>query len=221
MWDKLSNHAGMSGWAPGITVTLDKPGTTDANGVGAVRGGLERQRPDPGARVSVPYPDLASLPKDLQDAVSQRASLNVYRMVTHSPGLAAAFLEFAVAAFQANSLPAEWRELAILRVGYTYGAAYEVHHHESLARWAGLADEAIGAAATGDTGRLSDDQAAILKWTDQLLANHTLSDEREDALELLTMNQLSDLVLTVGFYQLVCNFLNTFDVTTHGEGELP
>jgi alkylhydroperoxidase family enzyme len=100
--------------------------------------------------VSVPYPDLASLPKDLQDAVSQRASLNVY------------------------------------------------------------------------TGRLSDDQAAILKWTDQLLANHTLSDaEREDALELLTMNQLSDLVLTVGFYQLVCNFLNTFDVTTDGEGELP
>jgi hypothetical protein len=37
VWDKLSNHAGMSGWAPGITVTLDKPGTTDPNGVGAVR----------------------------------------------------------------------------------------------------------------------------------------------------------------------------------------
>ena len=154
--------------------------------------------------------------------MSQRASLNVYRMVTHSPGLAPAFLEFASAVFQANSLPADWRELASLSVGYTYGAAYEVHHHENLAPWAGLADEAIGAAATGDTGRLSDDQAAILKWTDQLLANHTLSDaEREDALELLTMNQLSDLVLTVGFYQLVCNFLNTFDVTTDGEGELP
>ena len=37
VWDKLSNHAGMSGWAPGITVTLDKPGTMDPNGVGAVR----------------------------------------------------------------------------------------------------------------------------------------------------------------------------------------
>ena len=37
VWDKLSNHAGMSGWAPGITVTLDKPGATDPNGVGAVR----------------------------------------------------------------------------------------------------------------------------------------------------------------------------------------
>jgi alkylhydroperoxidase family enzyme len=172
--------------------------------------------------VSVPYPDLAALPKELQDAVTQRASINVYRMVTHSPGLAPAFLDFASAVFQANSLPADWRELAILRVGHTYGAAYEVHHHENLARWAGLADEAIDASATGDTGPLSDGQMAIMKWTDQLLVNHTLSDaERADALELLTINQLSDLVLTVGFYQLVCNFLNTFDVTTEGEGESP
>jgi 4-carboxymuconolactone decarboxylase len=170
--------------------------------------------------VSVPYPDLAALPKDLQDAVSQRASMNVYRMVTHSQGLAPAFLDFASAVFQANSLPADWRELAILRVGHTYGAAYEVHHHEKLGRWAGLADEAIEAAATGDTGRLSVEHVAIVKWTDQLLANHTLGDaERADALALLTINQFADLVLTVGFYQLVCNFLNTFDVTTDGEGE--
>jgi len=84
-----------------------------------------------------------------------------------------------------------------------------------------LADETIEAAATGETGRLSDEHAAIVKWTDQLLANHTLIDaEREDALAQLTINQLSDLVLTVGFYQLVCNFLNTFDVTTDGEGEM-
>jgi hypothetical protein len=34
---------------------------------------------------------------------------------------------------------------------------------------------------------------------------------------LLTVTQLADLVMTVGFYQLVCNFLNTFEVTTEGE----
>jgi uncharacterized protein YndB with AHSA1/START domain len=37
VWDKLSNHVGMSQWGPGITVTMDKPGTTEPNGVGAVR----------------------------------------------------------------------------------------------------------------------------------------------------------------------------------------
>jgi uncharacterized protein YndB with AHSA1/START domain len=37
VWDKLSDHVGMSQWGPGITVTMDKSGTPDPNGVGAVR----------------------------------------------------------------------------------------------------------------------------------------------------------------------------------------
>ena len=37
VWDKLSDHVGMSQWGPGITVTLDKVGTPDPNGIGAVR----------------------------------------------------------------------------------------------------------------------------------------------------------------------------------------
>jgi hypothetical protein len=37
VWDKLTNHVGMSSWGPGVTVTMDKPGTPDPNGVGAVR----------------------------------------------------------------------------------------------------------------------------------------------------------------------------------------
>jgi hypothetical protein len=37
VWDKLSNHVGMSQWGPGISVTMDKLGTPDPNGVGAVR----------------------------------------------------------------------------------------------------------------------------------------------------------------------------------------
>lgn len=37
VWDKLIDHVGMSQWGPGITVTMDKHGTDDPNGVGAVR----------------------------------------------------------------------------------------------------------------------------------------------------------------------------------------
>jgi hypothetical protein len=37
------------------------------------------------------------------------------------------------------------------------------------------------------------------------------------ALDALGVERLADLVLTVGFYQLVCNFLNTFDITADGE----
>lgn len=37
VWDVLADHEGMSSWGPGITVTITKPGTTERNGLGAVR----------------------------------------------------------------------------------------------------------------------------------------------------------------------------------------
>jgi 4-carboxymuconolactone decarboxylase len=164
------------------------------------------------------YPDVDALPQNLKDTLAQHAPVNVYRMVMHSPGLAPGFFVMADAMFQANSLPPHLRELAILRVGYRYAAPYETHQHEMIAGYAGLSAAAIAAAASGDTEGLPADEVGILGWTDRLLDDHTLSgNDRDEALTLLTTTQLADLVMTVGFYQLVCNFLNTFDVTTEGE----
>jgi 4-carboxymuconolactone decarboxylase len=164
------------------------------------------------------YPDVDALSQNLKDTLAQHAPVNIYRMVMHSPGLAPGFFVMADAMFQANSLPAHLRELAILRVGYRYGAQYETHQHEIIAGYAGLSNEAIAAADTGVTDGLPQAEVDILRWTDQLLDHHTLNgSDRDDALNTLTVTQLADLVMTVGFYQLVCNFLNTFEVTTEGE----
>jgi alkylhydroperoxidase family enzyme len=166
-----------------------------------------------------PYPELDTLSPQLREAVTNRASLNVYRMITHAPGLAPSFLTMASDVLQHNSLPHAWRELVILRVGYRYQADYEVHHHVNIGRAVGLSDDAIAAADSGSGHGLNDQEAALLRLTDLLLDNHTLSDDqRAEAFTLLSVNQLADFVLTVGFYQLVCNFLNTFGVTPEGEG---
>lgn len=37
VWATLTDHVGMAGWAPGITVSLGTPGTPEPNGIGAVR----------------------------------------------------------------------------------------------------------------------------------------------------------------------------------------
>jgi 4-carboxymuconolactone decarboxylase len=164
------------------------------------------------------FPDIDALPQNLSDILAAHAPVNIYRMVMHSPGLAPGFFVMADAMFQANSLPPHLRELAILRVGYRYAADYEVHQHKMIAGYAGLSAHTIAAADTGATDGLSDDEVKILRWTDTILDHHTLSGaDRDDALTLLTVTQLADLVMTIGFYQLVCNFLNTFDVTTDGE----
>jgi 4-carboxymuconolactone decarboxylase len=165
------------------------------------------------------YPDLDALPGDLREAVVSRGSLNIYRMVAHSPGLATSFLTMASDVLQHNSLPPHWRELAILRVGHAYGAGYEVHHHNNIGRAVGLDDAALAAVAGPAADGLGANESAVVRITDLLLVQHTLTDsEVNEALTHLTVNQFADLVLTVGFYQLVCNFLNTFRITPEGEG---
>ncbi|WP_405181819.1 carboxymuconolactone decarboxylase family protein [Nocardia sp. NBC_01377] len=166
---------------------------------------------------TIAYPDPATLPEQLQQALATHTA-NIYRMVAHSHGMGVSFLSMADAMLQTNSVPFALRELAILRVGHVYEAAYELHHHERFARAIGLSEEAIAASATGSGEGISADEAAVLRWTDELLNDHTLGETtRTEALELFTVTELADFVLTVGFYQLVCNFLNAFDITTDGE----
>ncbi len=168
------------------------------------------------------YPDLNALSPELQRAVNDRASLNIYRMIMHTPSLAPGFLAMASDVLQYNSLPATFRELVILRVGYRYHARYETYHHERIGQAVGLDHDAISAAESGKTEKLEPDAAALLELTDLLLDNHTLTDtQRDDALRTLTVNQLADLTLTVGFYQMVCNFLNTFGVSPESEDNRP
>jgi 4-carboxymuconolactone decarboxylase len=168
------------------------------------------------------YPDLSALSAELQEDVTSRGSLNVFRMMMHSPTLAPGVLALGDAVLRHNSLPDPLRELAVVRVGHAYRAAYEIHHHEDIARLVGLGEEAIAAAATGSPEGLSAAEAAVLAATDRLLARHSLDDaERKELLAFLTVNQLADLVITVGFYQLICDFLNTFEVTTAGEAPPP
>jgi alkylhydroperoxidase family enzyme len=159
------------------------------------------------------YPDLDALPDELRQAVTSRASLNIFRMIAHSPNLAPGFLSMAADVLQHNSLPPAWRELVILRVGYRYEAGYETYQHVNIARAIGMREAAIEAAESGSPDSLDEQEALLLRLTDLVLDHHTLADaERDEALRILTANQLADFTLTVGFYQLVCNFLNTFGV---------
>src|SRR5262249_14383229 len=96
---------------------------------------------------------------------------------------------------------------------YRYDAGYETYQHVNIARAIGMREDAIGAAESGSPDSLDEQEALLLRLTDLLLDHHTLADaERDDALTIMTVNQLADFTLTVGFYQLVCNFLNTFGV---------
>lgn len=160
------------------------------------------------------YPDLTSLSAELTEIIEGKGGANVYKMLMHTPNVAPGFTAMADAVMWAPSWPATWRELAIVRVGHLYGSPYEVHQHEQIGRLVGLSDAKLDCCAIGaDRSALDDGERTILKLTDALVDKHGLTAaELDEAKELLTTEGLADFVLTVGFYQAVCNFLNVFDV---------
>lgn len=108
------------------------------------------------------YPDPDTLPGELREAVTQRASLNIFRMISHTPNLAPGFLSMAADVLQHNSLPASSRELVILRVGYRYQAGYQTYQHVNIGRAIGMREDAIAAAESGATDGLDEREALLL-----------------------------------------------------------
>ena len=160
------------------------------------------------------YPDLSNLSPELEAILAGKRNANVYKMLMHSPNVAPGFTAMADAVMWSKKWPATWRELAIVRVGHLYHAPYEVHQHEQIGRMVGLSDAQLAACAVGaDQTVLTSDERTVLRLTDALVERHTLnSAERADALKLFDANAFADFVLTVGFYQLVSNLLNVFEV---------
>lgn len=168
------------------------------------------------------HPDLSDLPADLIDIIDGKGGANVYKMLMHSPNVAPGFTAMADAVMWAKSWPATWRELAIVRVGHHYQAPYEIYHHERIGRQVGLSDEKLAACAIDASQEaLTSEERTILRLTDALITRHQLAAaEVTEALTMMDKNGLADFVLTVGFYQAVSNFLNTFQVEIETEGPL-
>ena len=71
--------------------------------------------------------------------VAERGSLlHLYRMLLHSPQVAAGWLGYLTAIRQQCSLPGAIRELVIMRVAALNGAAYEADQHVSYALKEGI-----------------------------------------------------------------------------------
>jgi AhpD family alkylhydroperoxidase len=139
---------------------------------------------------------------------------NVFTTLARHRRLFRRWLPFAGALMPGGRLPRKDTELVILRVAHATACDYEWHHHERLGRRAGLSPQEIarvrdGVAADGWTDR----QALLLRATDELLADHTLSDEVWDGLRpLLSDEELIELCMLAGHYGMLAGTLNALRV---------
>lgn len=141
--------------------------------------------------------------------------LNIYRMLANSEAGLKGFVRMGNALLYRCELDAGLRELAIVRVGRLSRAAYEVFQHERIAREAGVGDEKIAALrdATIEAPAFTDHEKAVLRYTDDVVRNVKASDKTLKAIQaFLTPGAVVELTLTIGYYMMVCRFLESMGV---------
>ena len=162
----------------------------------------------------VPYFDMSKAPAEYVALLSARRPLNLYRMLPHAGPAGQGFLKLGGALLRENALDSQLHEVAILRVGLVSKASYEVHQHRRIALKLGLSEAKLAALEVGaDTAALGELELKVLRFTDQLVHHVKAPDEMwNDMQKHLDHRQMAELVLTVGFYMMVCRFLENFEV---------
>jgi len=163
-------------------------------------------------------PRLQPLPRDQWDdetkALLGDGALNIFATFAHHPKLMKRWLVFGNHVLAKSTLPARDRELVVLRTGWNCRAPYEWGQHVVIARSIGITDDEITRVSEGpDADGWSDDDAVLLRAADELHSDQSLTDATYAALaQRYDVQNLLDLVFTVGQYHVVSMALNAFRV---------
>ena len=143
-----------------------------------------------------------------------RRMINLYPTMANNPKLMDRWLTFAGYILRESTLPAREREILILRIGWLCQSEYEFGQHTLVGKSAGLTDQEIKRITEGPKASGWDAfDATLLQAVDELHADAFITDATWNALaRRYNQRQLMDVVATVGQYNLVSMFLNSFGV---------
>ncbi len=168
----------------------------------------------------IPFPAAEALDAATLAQLARRPPVHLYRMVAHAPTLLEPFLSLVVANFNQLSIPPAVREAVILRVGAHRRSAYEIHHHQRMARDAGLDAATIAALlARAPVRDLPADLHAPLTLADTLLQEREVDEATLRAVvDAWGERGYVELSLLVGFYGMVATFLSATGIEPEAEG---
>lgn len=162
----------------------------------------------------LPYLDRDQLPEMERDIfdnlLAQRGSIgNIFRTVAHSPLLLRRMLYFSDGLRNRTRLDRRFRELAILTVGRLTNAEYEYVHHQRLAKSVGVRQEQLDRLAAWETdAAFNEQERAVIRYATEVTQNVKVADATFDALrKFLDNEQIVELTLNTGFYNMVVRFL--------------
>lgn len=167
----------------------------------------------------IPYFDPADATGRAKEWYGRLPPLNIFRMMGHSGEMLDGFVRLGNQILAFSSLDPILREIAIVRVGVLSNARYEVYQHEEISRRLGMDDAKIRAIHEGpDAAAFSGLERLVMRFTDDVVRNVRASDATFRPLaEHLSHKAMQELTITVGYYMMVCRFLETFDVDIEDE----
>ena len=137
-----------------------------------------------------------------------------FPVLLHSPEVAGRTANLGAYIRFESTLPPDLRELAIITTSREFDCEYEWSAHATLAREAGVREEAIQVVANrGQLDSLTVDEAMIVGYGRALFRDHRVSDTTfEAARERLGEQGVTELTATFGYYAMLACTLNTFQV---------
>ncbi|MCH2170534.1 carboxymuconolactone decarboxylase family protein [Myxococcota bacterium] len=146
--------------------------------------------------------------------VSDGQVLNIYSTMAHHPDLLRRWLVFGNHVLLKSTLPPRDREIAILRIGWLCGSEYEWGQHVVIGKREGLGEEEFQRIAAGPDAEGWDSfESALVSAVDELHSDAMISEGTWSSLtEHYNVQQMLDLILTVGQYNLVSMVLNSTGV---------
>jgi alkylhydroperoxidase family enzyme len=170
------------------------------------------------ARVSLidenAQPELADLIAKMRGARRGRL-INVYRMLLHSPTLAATWFEHLNAVRWGTQLDGKLRELVIIRVGILNRLDYVIQAHvPGLALEEGLTLEQCGALADWSSSDLfTEAQRAALAYTDAMTRDISVPDAvHAGVYRVFSERQIVELAVLIGTYNMHTRVLAALQV---------
>ncbi len=167
----------------------------------------------------LPYLDQADLAPEHRDLLDR--PINLFRALAHSPDFARTWSALGGYIRHQSRLDPRLRELAILQVGYLERSPYEFSHHVKIGRDFGVTDSDIRALIDETEGRptaLAPLDKAVLRAAREMTHDLAVSDGTFAELRAALDNErLTDLILTIAFYNAVVRILATLKIDVEPE----
>ncbi|ORV93147.1 carboxymuconolactone decarboxylase family protein [Mycolicibacterium iranicum] len=145
----------------------------------------------------------------------------VIGLLARHPTLAQAFLTFNVHLLRHGELPADLRELVVLRVAIKHRSAFEWGQHVKFALATGVTEEEISALVEGNEG-FTGHRLLVLQAADELLATGRAGSTWEQLVDQLGVHQAMEVLFLVGAYITTGMAFNTWGLQPQpGSAALP